>query len=349
MMERALLNALRSSRDNTGRDNTGDDIFVSSLRDAHALLQLHKDPSGARFRRRLVEYITNPEHSVLSECDEYHNFVMDLFRLGDHNLALQVCDYALVRAPYNRDMLGDAIKACGDSSQFDLGEIYLARATEIPYCLWTYRLFLYSVDFLKTKLSAYPMDTELYERALRLAREYISQHPYDEHGYNQEAELMVMMNDRDSAVTTLRRYILDTNPDPDDRRLKLVAAQCCITLLNLLDGSSNYEFIIQICNKGLQYTTKEQPSASMGFFVYRKALAMDALFLSLEHRPENMLRDVLKTYQSAYDLVQDRPYGRTVEERYAILGAHLQNPEDFQPLVRRNLYINKNSDISFEL
>lgn len=342
MMGNALLSALRGSR-----DDSGDDICVSSLRDANNLLQQHMFPSGAQYRRKLVEYITNPTNRVMSECDVYHNFIMDLFRAGDYDLALQVCDYALEAAPYNRDMLGDAIKACGDSSQFEKGEEYLSRAIQIPYKLWSFRLFLYGVDFLKTKLSAYPMDEDLYQRALALADEYIHNLPYDEHGYNQKAELLVLMNERDRAVTELKRFIFDTRPDEMDTRSELVTAQCCVTLLNILDDSNNYDFIIQICDRGLRNTTQEQPSVAMGFFVYRKALALDAKAHAQNFEVPTTVTSALKFYQSAYDLNQDRQYGRTIEQRYAILRPHAQ---EFQPLVKRSLYLteNQNAEISIE-
>lgn len=342
MMEKALFSALRGSH-----DDSGDDICVSSLRDANNLLQQHMFASGAQYRRKLVEYITDPANRVMSECDVYHNFVMDLFRVGDYDLALQVCDYALEAAPYNRDMLGDAIKACGDSSQFEKGEEYLSRAMQIPYKLWSFRLFLYGVDFLKTKLSAYPLDEDLYQRALALADEYIRNLPYDEHGYNQKAELLVLMNERDRAVTELKRFIFDTRPDEMDTRSELVTAQCCVTLLNILDDSNNYDFIIQICDRGLRNTTQEQPSVAMGFFVYRKALALDAKAHAQNFEVPTTVTAALKFYQSAYDLNQDRQYGRTIEQRYAILRPHAK---EFQPLVKRSLYLteSQNTEISIE-
>lgn len=343
MMEKlALLNALRSNQ-----DESGDDICVSSIRDANSLLQQHMSPSGAQYRRKLIEYITDPTHRVLSECDVYHNLVMDLFRVGDFDLALQVCDFALASAPYNRDMLGDAIKACGDSSQFDRGEEYLKKAMEIPYKFWSFRLFLYSVDFLKTKLSAYPMDKDLYKRALDLADEYIRTLPYDEHGYNQKAELLVMMNERDKAITELNRYIFHTKLDEMDGESELITAQCCVTLLNILDSSTAYDFIVQICDKGLRSTTREQPSAAIGFFVYRKALALDAKAHAQNLEVETTIKQALKFYQSAYDLNQGHQFGKTIEQRYAVLRPYAK---EFSPLVKRSLYVldNEDSGISME-
>lgn len=334
MEKMAMLNAWRESQ-NAEAEN----IFVSSLRDANSLLQQHMLPNGAQYRRKLVDYITDPAKRVMSECDEYHNFVMDLFRVGDYDIALKVCDYALKAAPYNRDMLGDAIKACGDSSQFERGEEYLKRALQIPYRLWSFRLFLYGVDFLKTKLSAYPLDEKLYQRALALAEEYIQIFPYDEHGYNQRAELRVLMNERDKAIAELEKSIFRTRPEEGkDDSLRLVTAQCCVTLLSILDDSNQYDTIIDVCDMGLRNTTQEQPSAAVGFFVYRKALALDAKAHAQHFESEATVTAALRMYQAAYDLNQNRSYGRTIEQRYAVLRPH-EKAENFKPLIRRSLYL----------
>lgn len=334
MLKQALLlNALQ-------KQNEPDDaeLFVSSVTDAIALLQAHMSPSGARYRRKLIEYITDPSHEVLGECDVYHNLIMDLFRCGDHALSLRVCDYALNLAPYDRDILGDAIKACGNSSQFKKGDGYLERAMEIPLEKWSYRLFLYSVDFLKKKLSAYPTDDSLYQRALSLADEYIKYFPFDEHGYNQKAELLLLMNHREQAISELKRYIFEVQPDTSDSHSELITAQCCVTLLEILDDSNNYDTIIEICERGLRSTTQEQPSASIGFFTYRKALALDAKLHADKFRVPDDVTEALNLYQAAYDLNQDRQYSKTIEQRYAVLRPHAQN---FRPLVKRKLYISE--------
>lgn len=336
MQKLALLHALRDKD-----DSDDSEMFVSSIDDARNLLQQHMTPGGAKYRRKLVEYITNPENRVLSECDVYHNFIMDLFRVSDYDLALPVCDFALKNAPYNRDILGDAIKACGDSSQFERGDEYLKRALEIPREKWSYRLFLYSIDFLKTKLSAYPMDTELYERALALADDYIRIFPFDEHGYNQKAELYILMNERAKAISELGKYIFDVQPDENDSNSELVTAQCCVTLLSLLDDSTNYTFIVDICEKGLRNTTQEQPSAAIGYFMYRKALALDAKAYTEHFKDTDAVTDVLRFYQAAYDLNQDRAYSRTIEQRYAALRPYAKN---FEPLVRRDLYVSESGN-----
>lgn len=331
----AMLNELMKMQ-NAEKNTDDTEIFVSSFRDAMALLKQHMSPSGARYRKNLVEYIINPENRVFDKCDVYHNFVMDLFRVGDFDLAIQFCDYVLEQAPFNRDILADVIKACGDSSQFEKGEKYLKRAMKIPCEKWSYRLFLYSIDFLKTKLSAYPMKEEIYELALSLAGEYIKYFPFDEHGYNQKAELLILMNHRDEAIAVLKQYIFETHPDVKNRESELITAQCCATLLSLLDDSNDYSFIINICEKGLRNTAQEQPSANIGFFVYRKALALDAKAHTESLMNADTINDAMRLYQIAYDLNNDGVWRGTIEKRYAVLRPYSTNG---QPLVRRMLFV----------
>lgn len=310
------------------------DICLSSLRDASCLLQQFGNSPDASFRKRLVASITDPANRISGSYADYHNFIMDLFDLGDYALALQVCDHALAAMPCNRELLGDAIMACGADGQFERGEQYLQRAEVLPYRLWNFRLFLCSVDFLKNKLCAYPMDEGLFLRALTLADEYIRNLPFDERGYNQKAELLLMMNERQRAIGELKRYIFDTAPDVLDSRSELITSQCCVTLLKLLDNSNDYDFIIQICDRGLRNTAQEQPAAQIGYFVFKKALAMDAKAHIQNFEVPTTVNAALKLYQAAYDLNRNRLYESTIEERYAVLRPYSQ--ED-RPLLRREL------------
>lgn len=251
-------------------DEEDGDIFVSTVTEAIALLLMHKEPGGARYRRRLIRFITDPKHQVYDSPNIYHNFVMHLFKLRDYIAALEVCDFVLRFAPQSRDILGDAIRACGESCQFERGERYLARAMEIPKELWCWRLFCYSVDFLKEKMIAYPADMAVAERAIALADEFVERFPYDEHGYNQRAEIDICLNRRDEAVAYLKHAILEVHPDERDSRSSLLAAQCCMTLLDILEDTNEYDFIIEICDRGLRSTAQTQPSSSIAAFMYRR-------------------------------------------------------------------------------
>ena len=319
-------------------DEEDGDIFVSTVTEAIALLLMHKEPGGARYRRRLIRFITDPKHQVYDSPNIYHNFVMHLFKLRDYIAALEVCDFVLRFAPQSRDILGDAIRACGESCQFERGERYLARAMEIPKELWCWRLFCYSVDFLKEKMIAYPADMAVAERAIALADEFVERFPYDEHGYNLRAEIDICLNRRDEAVAYLKHAILEVHPDERDSRSSLLAAQCCMTLLDILEETNEYDFIIEICDRGLRSTAQTQPSSSIAAFMYRKALALDAKACSESFRSPDAVLEALKCYQAAYDMMSDVDYRCTITLRYAALRVHVEESK-FHPLEERPLVV----------
>lgn len=337
-MDQSTLDRLTAQAGQSSGQSAGgkSGIYISGTADAYTLLEAHMhsgSTSDARFRKDLVDYITNPEHPIRG--GSYVNFLMDLFNLKDYMLGLQVCDFVLETAPQNADILGCAIRACGETEQFDRGEAYLARAEEIPKELWTWRLFHYVILFLEMKLTAFPRDNETFRRAIAMADEFIRYLPHDERGYDAKAEILVLRNQRAEAQACLHNAIFNTHPDGDDRK-NLVCPRCCVTLLDLLETNGDYRAMIDVCNKGLTYSAKSQPGINIGYLTYRKALAYDAMAHAENFRAPQTISDALKLYQSAYDLNSDSDYRRTIQQRYAILRPYADNAP---PLVQRKLYV----------
>ena len=312
-----------------------DDWKVSSIDDAIALLKTNHTPQD---RRELVKYIVNPDNDVTGDPDIFYNFLMSLFDYGDYKLAIPVCDYVLRFSPYNSSIIGAAMRACGFCEEFEKGEEYLQLAEKSPYEKWNEYLFFGYVDFLQKKSKAFPMDNELLDRALKVADKFIDQFKFNERAYERKAELLLEANREKEAIDVLRNAIF-SYIDTEGKKLRVSAAQCCVTLIGILQDRSDYDEIISICDEGLRSATKTQSSVNIGYFVYCKALALDAKAHKDKFKQGDLIEDAMKFYQSAYDLVYSDEYRRVIEQRYAVLRPHAG--KQFVPLEERDLIEDK--------
>lgn len=348
-----IMNEIAQRRASMGGElNAADNtLFVTSLKEASFLFQQNMMPSGARFRKVLADYITEPANHVCGTQDQYHNLIMDFFRVGDFYTAIQVCEYALQTYPFNCNLMADIIKACGDSGQFEQGDLCLERAEKLSKDAWNWRLFLYAVDYLQSKLKAQPDDEELYQKASALAQEYIGRFPYDEHGYNQKAELLIMTNRREEAMEKLHEYIFGTQLDPNDRSSQLVTAQCCTTYLELLDGTGHYEERLRTARQGILYSKTEQISASIGNFLYQEALALDGKEAANGYENADKIKTALSRYQLAYDVCREYSphHVSEIEQHYSCLRSQIpEKKDDPGPLIKRPLSVELSDLVNLE-
>lgn len=345
-MEKELMAKLALDHILGGAANQEDaTIFATSITEANRLYKQHMiRPDGAQYRRELIDYICTPSNNVLGDADEYHNLLMDIFRIGDYFSGMKLCQYALTFYPHNCDLLGDGIKAAADGGDFELAESLFRIADSIDKSRWNFRLFLYSVDYYKTKYKADPTQQAVIDKAKSLADEYVKYFPYDEHGYNQQAELLLLENKRDEAIDLLHHYIFDPL-DSKNASTSLITAQCCTTLLQILDDSNNYNLIIKTARRGIRNSKTVQLSASVGYFAYRWALALDAMCADEDYEKESRIEEALRKYQAAYNIANDLDFSSVIEQNYSFLRSFVLGKErDPGPLVKYRLYIDKTDD-----
>ena len=327
-------------RSSLSKAEDDEELNITTLEDAMVLLSHHEGPSGALYRQKIVASLI--KNGVRGLPAKYHNFITQLSHCGEHTLIIQLCDYILTFAPYDRDILADAIDACGDSCNWELGVEYLSKADAIPKEKWNDKLFLYSGLFLRTRFNAFPNNDTFYDEAMAIADDYIQFLKYDEHGYNLKASLYISAQKREDAVAFLLQVIRNGYSDKDvhNEKTRIVATQCCMQLLDLLDDTCDYDLIIEICDKGLRYT-HEQASARIPSFAYRRALAFDAKAYAEEFKNKDTILTALSEIQTAYTLItNDRSIAnedKTLEQKHEALRPYAG--DKYVPLIRRSLTV----------
>ena len=275
---------------------------------------------------RTVAHAIAASDDICGTADEYHNIIQDFFRISDYLGALEVARKGLSFYPSNIDLLANAIRAAANTSDFDACDAYEGQARAAGTQYWNWRLFTFLIDAYKARFDTVATEAqrqELYNRAHGIADEYLEHFPTDDRAFNAKAELYILANEREKAMEVLGQAI-GTARD-QQTGTKILAPTCCVTYLDILEpgDEATCRLIIQIAQKGLHSTAEEQPSANIGYFVYREALARDALIaMQGDGRGYTDTRSVEKAlgcYECAYALLRGRSYARTIEQRYAIL------------------------------
>ncbi len=282
---------------------------------------------GARYRE-VARRVVDPDNDIYGTPDEFFNLVNLYLTAGDFSYAYDLCKRALDMYPHDIDLLSSTLRAAVGCARFDLCEAVIEIMRTIPMKFWNWRAFLFLIDFYKTYLCACKVDKidEVLEQGLQVARDYQRMLPLDERGYDSEAELLLFANRVEEAQAVLERAIFGTVATPDGAAVSLVAPACCVTMLDrVLGQSTDYRLIVRVAQRGVRNTAQEQPSANIGYFMYREALALDAQVCDARDDQDGFrnlerVRAALVAYRCAWGMLDDRPaYRATIKRRYSIL------------------------------
>ncbi|MBQ7099535.1 MAG: hypothetical protein IJO05_07450 [Oscillospiraceae bacterium] len=320
---------------------------IVSVKEAREKFGQHIAMGDTTYGNKLADYIVDPDNHVTGEPHHFHNLISCYMEIGDYYNAHRVTQMGMRQYPRNIDLLANAIRVASCGIDFKTTEQYLQVALQIDKKYWNWRLFLFSIEAYRYMMSQCPIEQmdEYYQKALDLAKDYQKYIQADERAYNQEAEIYLMANDIGKARAVLTQAIEDGYWDPDAKRyMPLVAPQCCVTLIDsILEDTHEYAEIVKIAKRGIQFTAQEQPSANMGYFVYRWAMALDALAIQGGYKVPDDIKNALKVYQVAYELNKGRSYAKTIKTRYFILSRNQLNPIYDMPLEQK-LDENKDSE-----
>ena len=99
----------------------------------------------------------------------------------------------------------------------------------------------------------------------------------------------------------------------------------------MLKSSNDYDLIIKVATKGLVATATDEDSAKFGYFVYRIALAKDALVVDSGFDNRDKVKEALAWYQNAFDSATPNRRKKSAQ-RYLFIRQNSRNPID-QPLI----------------
>lgn len=332
-----IFNAMRGFG---AHDNAEDcDIFLPSTSDARIALTndlLLRRISGDRLHMKSVaEWIVSHKDEVSGDAGDWHMLVNPFFEISDYKTALDITQAGRERFCYDATLLGDEIRCAGNLGDWKLGDQLVGQASNGDYRSdedWSFALYV--SDYLMARAHAEDETTRqsTYEEALAFLREAKARLPKNDRILNAEAGVLIEANRIEDARDLLEDVIFmrdynDSIPNPQ----RYPVAQCCLTYLGkILSNSCDYDKIIEVADAGIRFAATEQESVNLGYFFYRKALAMDGQInanggggKSQGFGNQDYVRNAMKTYALAYALNETetyRTYRIICEKRFLALG-----------------------------
>lgn len=299
-------------------------ISIAEARAATIIGQMNGNADGRQLRA-IADWLISGAN-VAANAAQMHAFINLFIDKDDYLYVAKLASFALDRFPYNIDLLGDAIQALSKAGDFAAGQRYVDVATSIPKEYWDWYLAVWVCEFYKEQLNVCePAQRSFYlDKGLEIIRQYREHFPLDERAYNQEAEMLLLANRRDEARAVLESAIFEPHVSDDGTPCRIAAAQCCVTYLDMVKGTDNYQEILRIAHKGIKDAAQDKPSARVGYFLLHEALALDAKLCSAEdprngYRNPEQVEEALHAYEAAYQLNKGTIYSKVIRDRYTIL------------------------------
>lgn len=315
------------------------DLYLASTNDAIALADYRGSLLGSVLikdrlhKKRVVEWVQNHQEMISGDATGWHNLITQFFECGDYGSALSISRSALNRYPCDAKILADAIRSAGQLGNWEVGDSLLTKVGSSDFRAgedWS--LAVYVADYLKERARAEDSQSRerTYEEALKFLRDAKNRITTNDRLINSEAEVLIESGRVVEARDLLEDVIFmdDYNNgslNPDRRPVP----QCCITYLDeILTDSCDYDKIIGICDAGIRFAAEEKRSVSVGYFFYRKALAMDGQIIANGAGArgqgignQDYVRNTLRTYSLASKLTETQHYQEMCRDRFLILCA----------------------------
>lgn len=339
----ALWEALHGGSDDAAADEPDDDadaadagFRVASARDARVMMgsgHLAQVYSEDRSHKDLVaQWVWDHRKEIAGDAADWHNLYAAYNEKGLVRSAMQMALAGLERFPRDASLHADVIWSAADLGDWETGDEHLALVEQADNRAgedWT--LAVYVADYLRAKARTQGAEDRkaTYQHALEFVRAAERRIPAIDRMVNSEAEILIDAGDIDGACEVLEDAIFMSDYDGSARNpRRRPVAQCCITYLQtILADSCDYETITRVCDAGVRFAAIPSESTNMGYFMYRKAEAMDGQMLAdaagrgAKGFSPDRVREVLRTYSLAYKLCESTTYRSICRKRFMILSS----------------------------
>ena len=226
------------------------------------------DEESRQNLNELVERILN-QQTQSGDADDFHNFAVALARKDEYALACSILSCGLRLFPKNVDLLADFLQygvSCGKSDE--CYECYLTLM-RIPRLRWTWRGFVFIVDYLLYLTEQMESMEEIENRKqemLSILADFKEYFPDSEEAFRTEAEVHSKLGTKQEERAVLREAL---------EKLE-VCPKCALRYADILFDQGKYDEALEQIRRGVSDATQSQRSVSEGYIYYLCGLCLIA-------------------------------------------------------------------------
>lgn len=219
----------------------------------------------------LEELIMNPEIQWVGSSSIYHNFAVELSKMGRNHSACTVLEKGLSEYPSSVDLLGDYLKYGTDDMRWEQCEKYYCDLKTLDQSDWNWRAYSFSIDYLleKRKRTASASERKsLRSEAMRLARAFVNREGSDL-AFFDLSNVYSELNKKFEEKSTLELAITNNTFSP----------RCSLRLADIEISAGNYSRALERL-KVCQTALKPQLDVNLAYVFLLKMLCKSSILLS---------------------------------------------------------------------
>lgn len=213
--------------------------------------------------------LDSKESDINGSTDAFHNFAVSCIKIADDFLtAYEIVCLGLKLHPTNTDLLADAIKYGYNCNDVKRCEEYLSRLRDIDKCVWTWRAFSFTIDYLLDRYTSDSTNSNYISEIKSLSSQYRKRYPDNEDSLFSEYQIYEHIGELSLASDILIEALNASIPCP----------KCWLKYADILIEKGNFSDavkpIIKLCNYPLT-----SDSVNWCYVNYLKGVCQKALLV----------------------------------------------------------------------
>lgn len=228
--------------------------------------------------RELYKMVTDETVEIDGDADDYHNLATLYAQNRFNDFACGILDRGLKEYPKSTDLLADYLQYGMSCKRLEECSRHYRRLKEIPKNRWTWRAYMFSIDYMLASLQQDYLGVS-HTEVDSLAAEFVKRRDTDEDALFTQSKVYHEFGEFNAEVDTLKKALSD----------HVVAPKSALRLSDIYFERGEYKNAIPLLNRAIANAARPQPPINISYCYLLLALCKIAPLLNEEKGSPNCI------------------------------------------------------------